>query len=209
MWRLWHNVQHHVHTQHPHKDPDTSATYADYQRRPALQWLYRLVRRNGFLFFPMLNVWFTIHSSQMFWRLQRLANGPTRLMLWGERTIPFVAWISLAFWLGIGNFVWAYVLPLLIGNFIAMSYIATNHLLNPKWTRQTLWGWTPTTLNRWGDGSRATLTVAAELRTLPLSPDKAQTGFASREFAFQPRAEEVRGFVASKVAPLQHFAQLP
>ncbi len=132
MWRLWHNVQHHVHTQHPDKDPDTSATYADYQRRPALQWLYRLVRRNGFLFLPMLSVWFTMHSSQMFWRLQRLADGPTRWVLWGERLIPFAAWSSLVFWLGISDFVWAYVLPLLIGNFIAMSYIATNHLLNPQ-----------------------------------------------------------------------------
>ncbi|MFZ8827135.1 MAG: fatty acid desaturase family protein, partial [Armatimonadota bacterium] len=64
MWRLWHNVQHHVHTQHPDKDPDTSATYDEYQRRPALQWLYRLVRRNGTLFFAMLCFWFTMHSSQ-------------------------------------------------------------------------------------------------------------------------------------------------
>lgn len=132
MWRLWHNVQHHVHTQHPEKDPDTSATYEDYQRRPTLQWLYRLVRRNGFLFFPMLSLWFTMHSSQMFWRLQKVADKRTRFILWFERLLPMVAWLSLIVPLGIGSFFWSYIIPLLVGNFIAMSYIATNHLLNPQ-----------------------------------------------------------------------------
>jgi len=132
MWRLWHNVQHHVHTQHPTKDPDTSATYDEYHRRPALQWLYRLVRRNGALFFPMLCFWFTMHSSQMFWRLQKVADPKTRRILWVERLIPIAAWFSLLLPLGWSNFFWAYVLPLFVGNFIAMSYIATNHLLNPQ-----------------------------------------------------------------------------
>lgn len=132
MWRIWHNLQHHVHAQHPSKDPDTSATYDDYQRRPALQWLYLLVKRNGVLFFPMLSLWFTIHSSQMFWRLQKVADPKTRCILWAERLIPMAAWFSLVFVVGIGNFVWAYIIPLLVGNFIAMSYIATNHLLNPQ-----------------------------------------------------------------------------
>lgn len=132
MWRLWHNVQHHVHTQHPDKDPDTSATYDNYQRRPSLQWLYRLVRRNGALFFPMLSFWFTMHSSRMFWRLQKVADSQTRWLLWIERLIPMAVWFSLAFWLGAGNFAWGYLVPLLVGNFVAMCYIATNHLLNPQ-----------------------------------------------------------------------------
>ncbi|MCS7224489.1 MAG: fatty acid desaturase [Armatimonadetes bacterium] len=132
MWRYWHNVQHHIQTQKPDADPDTAATYADYQRRPALQWLYRLVRRNGPLFFVMLSVWFSFHSTQMFWRLQKAARGRPRLVLWMERLIPTTAWFSLLPLLGLVPFFWVYVLPLLIGNFIAMSYIATNHLLNPQ-----------------------------------------------------------------------------
>ncbi len=132
MWRLWHNVQHHVHTQHPEKDPDTSARYEDYQRRPALQWLYRLVRRDGLLFFPMLGFWFTLHSSQMFWRLQKVADPVHRRLLWIERLLPMVGWGSLLPLLGFANFFWAYLLPLFVGNFVAMCYIATNHLLNPQ-----------------------------------------------------------------------------
>ncbi|MFA0766998.1 MAG: hypothetical protein OXFUSZZB_000326, partial [Candidatus Fervidibacter sp.] len=100
--------------------------------RPALQWLYRLVRRNGTLFFAMLCFWFTMHSSQMFWRLQKVADPKTRRILWVERFIPMAFWFSLVFAIGVGNFVWAYIIPLLVGNFIAMSYIATNHLLNPQ-----------------------------------------------------------------------------
>lgn len=132
MWRLWHNARHHVYTQHPEKDPDTSANYDEYQRRPALQWLYRLIRRNGFLFFLMLSVWFTMHSAQMFWRLQGMAPPRLRRTLWIEWLIPFTLWNSLIFWLGPLDFLWAYLVPLLIGNCISMSYIATNHLLNPQ-----------------------------------------------------------------------------
>ncbi len=132
MWRYWHNVQHHIHTQIPDKDPDTSATYDEYENRRSLQWLYRIVRRNSPLFFVMLSVWFSAHSTQMFWRLQKAALGRTRFILWAERLVPTAAWLAVLPAFGPTTFWWVYVLPLLIGNFIAMSYIATNHLLNPQ-----------------------------------------------------------------------------
>ena len=45
--------------------------------------------------------------------------------------MPWTVWISLLFIMGPGKWLFAYVIPLLIANFIVMAYIATNHRLNP------------------------------------------------------------------------------
>lgn len=132
LWRRWHNEQHHNNTQHPERDPDTVSSYQAYRTRRSLQWLYRTVRRRGALFFAMLSIWFTVHSLMMLVKLQRRTGWRMRLVLWGQFAVPFLAWNGLMLWLGGRDFLWLYAFPLLIGNFIVMSYIATNHLLNPQ-----------------------------------------------------------------------------
>ena len=46
-------------------------------------------------------------------------------------SFALTVWISLLFIMGPGKWLFAYVIPLLIANFIVMAYIATNHRLNP------------------------------------------------------------------------------
>lgn len=45
--------------------------------------------------------------------------------------MPWATWITLLFVIGPVKWFYAFLLPLLIANFIVMSYIATNHRLNP------------------------------------------------------------------------------
>lgn len=53
-----------------------------------------------------------------------------RFMMFVQFALPVAGAALLAVWLR-GNVLFAFVLPVLVGNFIVMSYIATNHLLNP------------------------------------------------------------------------------
>jgi fatty acid desaturase len=52
-------------------------------------------------------------------------------MVWLQLLLPWAGWISLLFIMGPAKWFFAYLLPLLIANFIVMAYIATNHRLNP------------------------------------------------------------------------------
>lgn len=131
LWRQWHNTGHHAHTQMQGHDPDAYSTLAQYRERRALQVLHRLVPARSLRFFALLAVWLNVHAALVLAQtLPRLpARARVRVAL--ETALPVVFWIAIGAWLGWVNFGFFYVLPLLVSNFIVMSYIATNHLLNP------------------------------------------------------------------------------
>lgn len=132
LWRKWHNVEHHGHTQHDHDDPDAMGTLEDFRERPELQWLFRLapVMRSA-LTFGAFTFWFSMHSFMMWRRFLKDFQGRERLVVALQFLVPLAGWLALGAWLGMEAWVYAYVLPLLVANFTVMSYIATNHLLNP------------------------------------------------------------------------------
>lgn len=133
LWRKWHNVEHHGHTQHDDDDPDAMGTLEDYRERPALQVLYRIAPvLRSLLTFMAFGFWFSFHAFLMWLRF--LPEFPTRR----ERTVvalqflgPVAFWIGVMVWLGPVNALYGYVIPVVVANFLVMSYIATNHLLNP------------------------------------------------------------------------------
>lgn len=130
MWRLWHNVEHHGNTQIAGEDPDAYSTFDQYLRRPGLQVLHRIVPARSILFFALLSVWFTVHSILSLRR--SLRDYPKlRLRILVETALPVALWLTLGWQFGLGAFIFFYVLPLLVNNFVVMSMIATNHLLNP------------------------------------------------------------------------------
>lgn len=132
LWRKWHNVEHHGNTQHDEDDPDAMATLEDYHRRPALQWLYRIVpAMRSFLTFASFSIWFSLHAFMMLRRFLPEFDRPGRRVVLAQCLVPVGCWLALAVAIGPIDFLFAYVIPLLIGNWIVMSYIATNHLLNP------------------------------------------------------------------------------
>lgn len=130
LWRWWHNVEHHGNTQRE-GDPDAYSTYEDYQQRVGLRILQAVAPMRSLPFFPLFCVWFTTHSFLMLLQLQRRGSNRKRIIALGQYAVPIVFWLSLGAWLGWGNWIFFYLIPLLVGNFIVISYIATNHLLNP------------------------------------------------------------------------------
>jgi len=131
LWRKWHNAEHHGHTQQPNRDPDTVEMVAMLEQRRALRVFFRVpLGVRSFLTFASFAGWFSFHSFQMLRRYYR-GFGRGRLVVLGQFLAPLSVWLALLVWLGPAKFLFAYLLPVMLANFLVMSYIATNHLLNP------------------------------------------------------------------------------
>jgi fatty acid desaturase len=132
LWRKWHNVEHHSNTQHPHDDPDAMGALETAIQKPLVKWMFRQVPalRSFFLFFSF-TFWFTLHAHMMFWRFLPTFKPSERPVVVFQAVLPLLVWSLVFFWVGPFNFLFVFVLPWLFANFIAMSFIATNHLLNP------------------------------------------------------------------------------
>jgi len=127
LWIEWHNRTHHGHTMEEGVDPDAYPTLAQYRSqritRIADYLSFARDRPLGVLF--TLAIGFTGQSQQMLWRWSR---DPGFI---AETLAGFAFWTLLAIKLGGFAFLFAYVLPLMVGNAIVISYILTNHSLNP------------------------------------------------------------------------------
>lgn len=132
LWRKWHNMEHHQHTQHEEKDPDAWLSIDELAKHRFLSWIYKLpFSVRAFVSFLSLTFTFTMHSTKMFMRYLKEFKREKKPSVWMQFLFPWALWISLLFVLGLEKWVFAYLLPVLIGNFIVMAYISTNHRLNP------------------------------------------------------------------------------
>ncbi|MBD1379557.1 fatty acid desaturase family protein [Metabacillus arenae] len=132
LWRKWHNLTHHVHTQDHEKDPDSWPTLEKLSKSKFLRWVYRLpISVRAFSSFASLTVTFTLHSAKMFVTYIKEFKPRKQPEVWLQFILPWVSWIGLLIWIGPLKWFFAFLLPLLIANFIVMLYISTNHRLNP------------------------------------------------------------------------------
>ncbi|HEY9576397.1 MAG TPA: acyl-CoA desaturase [Pseudobacillus sp.] len=132
LWVKWHNMTHHRHTQDEEKDPDAWPTVEKFAKAKILKPFYRLpLSLRGFLGMAFLAITFTMHSSRMFKRFIKEFNPEKRLSVWFQLLFPWATWIGLLVLIGPLKWTFAFLIPLLIANFIVMAYIATNHRLNP------------------------------------------------------------------------------
>ena len=133
LWRKWHNSTHHVHTQHTEKDPDTWATAEVILKNPVLRSLFRIPKVfRSILYVLFLFINFNTHSTRMFIRFIKDFNPAKQPSVWIQFLLPWVSWIGLIFLIGPVKWIFAYLIPAMIANFIVSSYIATNHNLNPQ-----------------------------------------------------------------------------
>jgi fatty acid desaturase len=135
LWEAWHNRVHHGHTNEAGVDPDAYPTLEEYNRSPAVRrvtdWLAPGRRRVSGVF--SLLVGFTIQSTHMLLVARRrkfLSPADHRVALL-ETGVSWAAIAALAYWLGPMGFLLAFGIPLVVGNSIIMSFILTNHTLNP------------------------------------------------------------------------------
>jgi fatty acid desaturase len=134
LWRRWHNVDHHNNTQVEGVDPDHLFTIEDYKHNPILRWLYRItpLARNLIIFSS-----FSYRMDQQMIRMlltyvrSRKTTAGQKILLVAQFVVPLTLWVTGSLLLGTQVFWWGYFVPLLIGNAVAISYIATNHFLNP------------------------------------------------------------------------------
>lgn len=134
LWRKWHNSDHHNNTQIKGVDPDHLFLLEDHKHNPILKFLYIIhpVLRNIIIFGS-----FTFRMSQQQLRMlgtyildkETSLSEKTCMVL--QFAMGLSLWIAPAVLLGSQVLWWGYVVPLVVGNAIAISYIATNHFLNP------------------------------------------------------------------------------
>ncbi len=134
LWTAWHNQAHHGNTGKPVADPDGFGTLGFWQKSRVVRLLETFAPGSGhkrsaaFLF-----VWFSVHSLLVLVFHSRRNGYYERI---SQRTVLAESGAMLVFWLGVlalvgpWNFLFIYVLPVLIANAMVMSYIATNHFLN-------------------------------------------------------------------------------
>jgi fatty acid desaturase len=135
LWTAWHNQAHHGNTGRPVADPDGFATLRFWRANRVVRALEtfapgsRHARSAAFLF-----VWFSLHSLLVLvFHSER--NGyyarTSRRLVYTESAAMLAFWIGVLVLVGPWSFLFIYVLPLLVANAVIMSYIATNHFLNP------------------------------------------------------------------------------
>ncbi|MFB5662622.1 fatty acid desaturase family protein [Alteribacillus sp. HJP-4] len=132
LWTKWHNLTHHVHTQHDEKDPDAWPTLEKVSRMKGIRNVYRLPQSiRAFFSFASLSIQFTAHSLKMFGIYIKDCKKKKLPEVCLQAILPWASWIGLMFLMGFEKWVFAFLLPLFIANFIVMAYISTNHRLNP------------------------------------------------------------------------------
>jgi fatty acid desaturase len=138
LWNAWHNQQHHGHTGSPGADPDHFGTLESWHESAVDRAVVRVApgsrhKRSALFLF----VTFTAHSlTVLLSHSQRddyYARVPRRTV-YLETAAMWGFWLALLFVIGAWSFLFVFVIPALIANLVAMSYIATNHFLNPLTT---------------------------------------------------------------------------
>jgi fatty acid desaturase len=132
-WIAWHNRVHHRHTQHGYYDPDTFGWVDLYKRSRWYQYLEKWTPGSGTLrSYLFLCYWFSFQSfATVFLRPDVMKNAAERRFCRIYMMSSLFLWAVAATLLTPYGLLLLMLLPLAMSNFMMMSYIATNHFLNP------------------------------------------------------------------------------
>jgi fatty acid desaturase len=134
-WRFWHNRLHHGKTQQLIRDPDAFPNLRIYKHSKFTKAIFPLTPGSGhkrsyaYFFF-----WFSFHNfvAQTYLRFKnRIFDGLNQKQVSLEFGLQLVIGITLLIYAGPRNWLWVLVLPLIVQNYMLMSYISTNHNLSP------------------------------------------------------------------------------
>lgn len=135
LWTAWHNRVHHNHCGQAGIDPDMYPTLAEYRSQRAARLMadhFGLGRRRPLSLLSLL-FGFTGQSLQMLWKSR--SNGILSAAQHRRAVLETLAgvlfWAGVAALVGLVPFVFVYVIPLVVTNFIVMIFIMTNHNLSP------------------------------------------------------------------------------
>ena len=136
LWRIWHNQVHHPHPNIEGRDPDSSSSVEEFNRRTPMKRLFtKFAPGSGHgLSIIYLFVAFTFHVQAVLWIYSKRMPGFERLK---RRRAVFESSCMALFWIlvcivtGLKGTLFVVLIPMLAANFIIMSYIFTNHMLRP------------------------------------------------------------------------------
>ena len=135
LWTAWHNQAHHGATGRAVADPDGFGHLGFWRKSRIVRALEKLSPGSGYKRSAMfLFVWFSVHSFLVL-VFHSKRNGYyariSRRVVYTESLALLTFWVGVLLLVGPYHFLFIYVLPVLVANAIIMSYIATNHFLNP------------------------------------------------------------------------------
>jgi len=135
LWTAWHNQAHHGYTGNFFMDPDHFGTLRLWQNSRYLQRLESLTPGSGHArSIAFLCTFFSLNSILMLALIGEQKGFYTRVSrkaVYAETAGMTSVWLVVLLLVGPGNFLFICVLPAFVANALVMSYIATNHLLNP------------------------------------------------------------------------------
>jgi fatty acid desaturase len=132
LWVAWHNKTHHGHTMDPAVDPDAFPTLHKYRKSRLLRAADRVSFARERPAGIIMLLWGLSGQTLQMW-LSWSASLPRRdrVMITVETLAGFAFWGAVGHWLGGWGFLFGYVVPLMLGNVVVISYILTNHSLSP------------------------------------------------------------------------------
>ncbi len=138
LWRTWHNQVHHGKTNQGNSDPDGFGTLSRYEKAPSTRFVARLAPGSrhpmSYFFFAY---WFMFHGQVVLWIQSRYMRGFRRMnrrRAVVDSAVSALLWTTvavLALLAGPMYVLFAVVIPVVVANFLVMSYIATNHFMRP------------------------------------------------------------------------------
>ena len=134
LWTAWHNQEHHGNTANVDNDPDTFGTLRSWEStavdRAVLQTAGQPRRKRSA---ALLFVTFSFHSLIVLLSHSQRSDYYRRIsrrVVYAETAAMLAFWIAVLAVAGAWNFLFLYVVPVLVANAVVVSYIATNHFLN-------------------------------------------------------------------------------
>lgn len=135
LWIAWHNQAHHGKTAQGVADPDGFVDLGFWKKNRIVRILEKFSPGSGhkrsalFLF-----IWFPVHSFLVLVFHSRRNDYYSRIsrrQVYTESGAMLAFWAGILFLVGPYHFLFVYVVPVLAASATIMSYIATNHFLNP------------------------------------------------------------------------------
>jgi fatty acid desaturase len=135
LWAAWHDRVHHANA-NLESDPDMYPTLAEYRGSKRIRFFVDAFSLGGRRWRGVLSLilGFTVQSAHQLIAARRvgfLKAREHRLAL-AETFAGVAVWAVVAALVGFVPFVFVFVMPLVVGNIIVMSFILTNHALSPR-----------------------------------------------------------------------------
>jgi fatty acid desaturase len=135
LWAGWHDRIHHA-SANVAADPDMYPTLDEYNASPRIRFFVDSFSLGGKRWRGGLSLLlgFTVQSAHQLIaaRSSGFLKSRAFVLAIGETLLGVALWTTLAILMGGVAFIFAYVIPVLIGNVIVMSFILTNHGLSPR-----------------------------------------------------------------------------